>query len=263
MSVSNATAQSMVNSGQVSPAAGAAGGILGALVVAAIDAGVDANRNGKINQMLEGQSFDAQAVFETALLDALKNGNITPAYQKEAVRPDKDEFFTVSASPDAPLDAAMDVIIYQYGFTIDSIGWRPSISAQVQLHDTHTGELLMNEFVSYGRLATIPPTIEVPGSYSVGIGQPTIIVPFDPSNNFANVNAYTRDDPARAAATLTKAMEATAQKIASLIVVAAPPVETVMAAADPAPQDEPAAVPDDVADPVPAEDASEPVAGSQ
>ncbi|MEZ5998989.1 MAG: hypothetical protein R3B98_09875 [Hyphomonas sp.] len=225
MSTSNTTVQSMVNSGQVSPAAGAAGSILGALVVAAIDAGVDANRNGKIEQMLEGQSFDAPAVFETALLDALKNGNINPVYQEAAVRPDKKEFFEVNASPGSALDAAVDVIIYQYGFTLDSLGWRPSVSAQVQLHDTRTGEMLMNEFVMYGRIATIPPTVAAPGSYNVSPGQPTIIVPFDLSNGFDSVNAYTRDDPERAVATLTAALAATANTIAGLITVAAPPIE--------------------------------------
>jgi len=222
MSAGNAAAQSMVNSGQVSPAAGAAGGLIGALVVAAIDAGIDSNRNGKIEKMLTAQSFDARSVFDTALRDALTEGNISTRYQTSASRPEKDQFFQISASPDTDFDAVVDVIIYQYGFTIDGLGWRPSVSAQVQMHDVRTGDLMMNEYVMYGRTSVIPPAQIYPGSYEVSPGQPTIIVPFDASNLFHSVDAYTVESPEQAVATLTQALEATARSIASLITVAAP-----------------------------------------
>lgn len=249
MSAGNATAQSMVNSGQVSPAAGAAGGLIGALVVAAIDASIDANRNGKIERMLEERSFDARAVFETALQESLAAGNVSTVSQEAGERPKKNEFFEIAASPDATMDAAVDVIIYQYGFTLDYPGWRPSVSAQVQVHDVRTGEMLMNEFVTYGRMSTVAPTADYPGSYKVSAGQPTIIVPFDLSNAFDSVDAYVQDDPVRSVATLTTALEATAKTIGGLITVAAPLVEV-----EAVPTDEPeivtAAVADAAAEPL-------------
>ena len=241
MSVGNTTAMSMVNSGQVSPAAGAAGGFLGALVVAAIDAGVDANRNGKIEQMLEGQSFDAPAVFEAALLEALEAGNISAVYQKDVVRPEKKKFFNVVPAPDTKLDASVDVIIYQYGFTLDGLGWRPSVSAQVQLHDPATGEMLMNEFVTYGRTSIIPPTSITPGSYKAAPGAMASSVPFDQSNSFTSVDDYAKNRPERAVATLTEALQATARTIAGLITVAAAPAETEVASAEPSAQSDTAA----------------------
>jgi hypothetical protein len=253
MSTGNTTAMSMVNSGQVSPAAGAAGSLIGALVVAAIDAGVDANRNGKIERMLESQSFDARAVFDTALLDALRQGDVTAIYQANVERPEKDEFFKVSGKSETTLDAAVDVVVYQYGYTLDNPGWRPSVSAQVQVHDMRTGEMLMNEFVTYGRMSTVAPAAAYPGSYTVAPGQPAIIVPFDLSNAFDSVDAYAQDDPERAVATLTAALQATANTIAGLITVAAPQAE-----AETAPAAEPvivAAEADVAAEPASPEDA--------
>ncbi|PKP79928.1 MAG: hypothetical protein CVT79_17555 [Alphaproteobacteria bacterium HGW-Alphaproteobacteria-18] len=218
MSVGNATAQSMVNSGQVSPAAGAAGGLLGALVVAAIDAGIDANRNGKIERMLAAHSFDARGIFEAALIDALTEGQIKATLQTNE-RP-KDGFFKIIAKPEDPLEASIDVMIRQYGFTVDAGAWRPSVSTQVKVYDTQTGALIMNEYLTYGR-ASLRPPFAIPGQKPEP-GSMAIVVPYDPYNSFQNVDAYTQDEPDRAIATLTVALEDTAKAIARLVLTAGP-----------------------------------------
>lgn len=214
MSVGNATAQSMVNSGQVSPAAGAAGGLLGALVVAAIDAGIDANRNAKIQGMLAEKGFDGRAIFEAALVDALTQGQLTPAIQT-ADRPAKG-FFTVAAKPDSLQEAAVDVLIHQYGFTVDGIGWHPSVAAQVKVYDLRTGALIMNESLTYGR----------PGHTQFGNntdpGSMTIVVPFDFSQGFKDVKAYTETETDRAVYALTVGLQETAKAVANLVLVAGP-----------------------------------------
>lgn len=235
LSGGNAVAQSMVNSGQVSPAAGAAGGILGALLVAAIDAGVDANRNSRIERMLEAHEFDASKIFEIALMEALTQGERTPVVQT-ADRPAKG-FFAVTPKPTSNLDASVDVLISQYGFTLDGIEWRPSVSAQVKVYAPKSGALIMNEFLTYGR----------PSHTAFGEGTDpggmTIIVPFDFRTGFKDVNAYVEDEPERAIEALTVGLQETAKAVARLVLVAAPDladapevtevIETVEAAADP------------------------------
>lgn len=220
MSAGNATAQSMVNSGQVSPAAGAAGGIIGMLVVAAIDAGVDSNRNGKIAAMLKEQGFDARQVFESALVEALNERDIVAGYQA-GTREKNDEFFNFVATPGVALDAAIDVVVYQYGFTLDGLVWRPSVAAQVKIRDIKTGQLIMNELLTYGRGSLQPPAVIMPNSYAVEPGAMTIVIPYDRKNAFGDVKGFTEEDPARAAATLTEALKTTARAIADLAAKAA------------------------------------------
>lgn len=214
LSGGDAVAQSMVNSGQVSPAAGAAGGILGALLVAAIDAGVDANRNSKIERMLAANEFDAGKIFEIALIEALTQGGQTPVVQS-AARPAKG-FFEVTPKPTSNLDASVDVLISQYGFTLDGIEWRPSVSAQVKVYAPKSGALIMNEFLTYGR----------PSHTAFGEGTDpggmTVIVPFDFKSGFKDVNAYVEDEPERAIAALTVGLQETAKAVARLVLVAAP-----------------------------------------
>lgn len=221
MSVGNSTAQSMVNSGQVSPAAGAAGGILGALVVAAIDAGIDSNRNGKIERMLTEQGFDARAVFEAALVSALSAGQIEASHKP--VSRAKGAFAPVTADPDAEHDASVDVLIRQYGFTIDNMAWYPSVFAQVKIHDAKTGKLLMNDALSYGRPGLQAPVQMSPYlSADPNVGSTTIVVPYVLDSAFKNVDAYTQDEPERAVAALTHALQRTAKATAALILAAAP-----------------------------------------
>lgn len=222
MSAGNASAQAMVNSGQVSPAAGAAGGILGALVVAAIDAGIDANRNGKIERMLTAQEFDARLVFEEALVSALSQGQLEASQASE--KREKNAFIPVKADPNATHDASVDVLVRQYGFTIDKTAWYPSVFVQVKINDAKTGKLLMNDALSYGRPGLQAPIQMNPAlPADPNVGSTTIIVPYVTGNVFKNVDAYTQDEPERAAAALTQALQRTAKAAASLILAATPP----------------------------------------
>ena len=220
MSVGNSTAQSMVNSGQVSPGAGAAGGIIAALLIAAVDAGVDDMRTDKIEAMLEAQSFDARAIFESALVEALVAGNLTTGVQK-ADRP-KEGFFQLVANPDSPIDASIDIVIRQYGFTVDAPGWRPSVSVQVKVFEPRTGSLLMNEYLTYGRPGLRPP-FPIPGE-KPNAGSMAIVVPYDPSYSFETVDAYTKDEPERAVEALTTALEDVAVAVAKLVLTASPAI---------------------------------------
>ncbi len=234
MSSANTTVQSMVNSGQASPAAGAAGGLIAGLIFAAVDASVDANRNGKIEKMLAAQSFDGRAVFEKAFEAALAEGNIE-ASRKYVARA-KGYFAKVTPEPEAPHDAFVDVLIEQYGFTIDGATWYPSVSLQMKVNDAQSGELLMNESLVYGRPGLRPPFLDMQtGQRKPNAGPLMIVIPYAQNQGFSSVDAYTEEEPERAVAALTEALQTTAEAAARLVLAAAPPPPAVpdIEAADP------------------------------
>lgn len=240
MSSANTQIQSMVNSGQASPMAGAAGGLIAGLLIAAVDAGVDSNRNGKIERMLAAQSFDGRAIFETAFESALTEGRLETS--KKNVSRAKGYFAKVTPEPDAPQDAFVDVLIHQYGFTIDGAVWYPSVSLQVKVNDAQSGDLLMNESLVYGRPGLRPPFQNLQtGERKATPGPLMIVVPYALNQGFRNVDAFTEQEPERAVAALTEALQTTAKAAARLVLAAAPPPPAMLEAVPEAPPVEAAA----------------------
>jgi hypothetical protein len=222
MSGIDTNVRSMVNSGQASPMAGAAGGLIAGLLIAAVDAGVDSNRNGKIEKMLAARSFDGRAIFETAFESALTEGRLETS--KKSVARAKGYFAKVTPEPDAPHDAFVDVLIHQYGFAIDGATWYPSVSLQVKVNDVQSGDLLMNESLVYGRPGLRPPFQNLQtGERKATPGPLMIVIPYALNQGFSSVDAYTEEDPERAVAALTEALQTTAKAAARLVLAAAPP----------------------------------------
>ena len=217
VSSANTTAMNMVNTGQVSPAAGAAGGILGALVVAAIDAGIDANRNGNFRSMLDERNVDVEAEFRTALLAALDARSVlieTPEFTRT-----KPGLQAHASLRDLGQQPVLDIVVQQYGYNLGfASGWTPSITVETRLTDPATGEILMAETVVYGSPASMATAPQAPASaYSNGPGNAAIIVPFDPEHVFPSPNAFITENPDLAIEGLRFALASTADTVAGLL----------------------------------------------
>ncbi|KCZ98180.1 hypothetical protein HPO_11274 [Hyphomonas polymorpha PS728] len=93
----------------------------------------------------------------------------------------------------------------------------------MKIHDAKTGKLLMNDALSYGRPGLQAPVQMNPYQPAdPNVGSTTIVVPYVLDSAFKNVDAYTQDEPERAVAALTHALQRTAQATAALILAAAP-----------------------------------------
>lgn len=211
-----AQTNAMVNAGTVSPAAGAAGGIIGTLIVAAIDASIDANRNSKFREMLAAQEVDGPTIFQTALEAAVTDSGIQVSFA-EGSRDGRD-YYSNERIADIANGHVLDVLVANYGYRIHSAGWVPSVAADVILKDPATGTVLMKERVAYGApggtAVVASPYVQ---TFTGGLGSSTVIVAYEEGYTFKNVDAFTNEDPERAAKGLELALQQTAAAIADLV----------------------------------------------
>lgn len=198
----NAMNQAMYATPGASPGAAAAGGLIGVLVVAAIDAGIDANRNSRIRDLLEEHDFEPREVFTEALTQAL------------AARGYAVSFDTASTSSGAGNTGTLEIEIGHYGYQINAMAWTPNFISSVTVRDAN-GDILMRDNVMYGKpsmSAFYNPNIPVPP-----VRGDAVVVPYDPSYVFRNVDEFVQDDPERGVAGLRDALTRSAETIADLL----------------------------------------------
>lgn len=231
-SSAHTTAMNMVNTGQASPAAGAAGGIIAGLLIAAIDAGIDANRNGNFRSMLADRNVEVEEEFRAALLAAFEARGIA-IEQPDHARAKKglQEHAALEKLGTHPV---LDIVIQQYGYSLGfGTGWAPSVIAELRLTDPSSGEILMAETLVYGSPASqaFAPQPPATAIYNTP-GNTAIILPYDRTHTFASPNAFIEDDPELAVTALRFALLSAADAIANVLA-PLPPQEPAMAEGGP------------------------------
>tara|TARA_R110002124_G_scaffold67480_2_gene183208 strand:- start:1050 stop:1751 length:702 start_codon:yes stop_codon:yes gene_type:complete len=127
-------------------------GLIGALV----DAGIQAERQGAVNEALNGLGFDAESTLEARVIAALGQQGYTAAPLAGADRAKRDFLETY---PDAPagVDGYLDIAIVQYGYMSAGAGqpFRPTVGAKVKLVKVSDGSTLMENMIVYNPLNTV------------------------------------------------------------------------------------------------------------
>jgi hypothetical protein len=125
-------------------------GLLGAL----IDAGMQASRNDSLEDLLAGQSFQAQESLIAELTSSLESKGYEVVTVPRPATTGKREFLkTYPTSTDQPVDAFLDVIVVGYGYGAAGITsgapYRPIIYTQNRLVSASTNSILMKDDVLY------------------------------------------------------------------------------------------------------------------
>jgi hypothetical protein len=127
-------------------------GLIGALV----DAGIQAERQGAVNEALNGLGFDAESKLEARVIAALGQQGYTAAPLDGADRAKRDFLETY---PDAPagVDGYLDIAIVQYGYMSAGAGqpFRPTVGAKVKLVKVSDGSTLMENMIIYNPLNAV------------------------------------------------------------------------------------------------------------
>ncbi len=205
--------QAMANPG-ISPGAGAAGGVIAMLVIAAIDASVDANRNKKINNYLEAQGVDAQAIFQTALEESLlAHGYLPSAIEAER---DKQRVFDHASISEDENDATLVITLNHYGYRISGQGWIPSAMASVELRSNADGNLLLKDSIGIASITKPFVPANAPQLFS-STGGDIVLLPTDTRYIFKNPNEIVTEDSALGAEALQDVLARLATGITQML----------------------------------------------
>ena len=173
-------------------------GLIGAL----IDAGIQAERQGAVNEALNGLGFDAEAKLEARVIAALAQHGYTAAALEGGERPKRDFLETY---PDAPegVDGYLDIAITQYGYMSSGAGqpFRPTVGAKVKLVKVSDGSTLMENIIIYNPLNAV---------------EGVVTLPPNPDYEFKN-RAALLEDPDRLAAGIEDALNQVADTAARLL----------------------------------------------
>ncbi|MDI1280970.1 MAG: hypothetical protein ACI9YM_001998 [Brevundimonas sp.] len=127
-------------------------GLIGALV----DAGIQAERQGAVNEALDGLGFEAESTLEARVIEALGQQGYTAAPLTGADRAKRDFLETYPEAP-AGVDGYLDIAIVQYGYMSAGAGqpFRPTVGAKVKLVKVSDGSTLMENMIVYNPLNTV------------------------------------------------------------------------------------------------------------
>lgn len=173
-------------------------GLIGALV----DAGIQSERQGAVNEALQGVAFDAEGQLETLLIREIGQEGYNVALLPGAARAKRDWLPSHSGAPEG-VDAYLDVAVVEYGYMSPGAGqpFRPYVWAKVKLVRVSDGALLMENQIVYNPLNVV---------------EGVITIPPNPEFFFNNRSALL-EDPTRLAAGIEDAMVRVAETSAQLL----------------------------------------------
>lgn len=173
-------------------------GLIGALV----DAGIQAERQGAVNEALNGLGFDAESTLEARVIAALGQQGYTAA---PLAGPDRAKRDFLEIYPDAPagLDGYLDIAVTQYGYMSSGAGqpFRPTVVAKVKLVKASDGSTLMENIIFYNPLNAV---------------EGVVTLPPNPDYEFKN-RAALLEDPDRLAGGIEDALNQVADTAARLL----------------------------------------------
>jgi hypothetical protein len=195
------------NGGNLAGAMAAQAGLAGVLVgaaIAGVEAGIEAGQRTRIRAALATQSFNGEAIFDTALEAELKGLSYTTSTITIA-RETNRAAVVVQPNPSAEAGTAvLDVAGVNYGYQLVGGGtqWRPFVILNVKMVDAKDPKkILMDNQVVYNPVA-----------------RPTVTVNIPPDEKYAFQKIEDLEaDPVRAAEGLKVALEATAKATAQLL----------------------------------------------
>lgn len=126
----------------------AAGGIIGALVVAGMEAAETSARKKNLAEIMDPLSIDWETEFETMLTAKLAEAGYGDVAVLATERAKKGPLQSV---PESAADAVLDIDMTSFGVQKAQTGqeWRPAAGVSVQLLKAGTGEMLMENVISY------------------------------------------------------------------------------------------------------------------
>lgn len=132
---------------QLAASAGASFGLIGALV----DAGIQDGRENRFDKVVKAQNFDARNTFVEGLTAALAAQGYEVAFitPKRESKTDFAKTYTNVAAK--PVDAYLDVVVYDYGYMSPgySAPYRPSVRTKVRLVSARDNSVLMEDRVDF------------------------------------------------------------------------------------------------------------------
>jgi hypothetical protein len=199
--------QKMATNGQNMMSAASSAGLAGLLVgavAAGIEAGIEAGQRERVQKALATQNFNGEAIFDAALEEALKGNNYsvsTIAIPRSKSR----ELVVVPANEAAETGSAvLDTLGFNYGFQLvgNSTQWRPFVTMHVRMVDhKDPKKIFLDNMITYN------PVVK---------SAVTVSIPVDEAFAFQKIEDL-EADPAKAAAGLKAAIEATAKATADLL----------------------------------------------
>ena len=199
--------QKLATNGQNMMSAASSAGLAGLLVgavAAGIEAGIEAGQRERVQKALATQNFNGEAIFDAALEEALKGNNYsvsTIAIPRSKSR----ELVLVPANEAAETGSAvLDTLGFNYGFQLvgNSTQWRPFVTMHVRMVDhKDPKKILLDNQITYN------PVVK---------SAVTVSIPVDEAFAFQKIEDL-EADPAKAAAGLKAAIEATAKATADLL----------------------------------------------
>jgi len=126
----------------------AAGGLLGYLVVSAIEGAETSSRKGALEELMAPLGFDAEAEFEAMLKKKLIEAGYGGLEMVEVKRNGKS---ALKAVPETSADAVLNIDMVKFGVQKAKTGeqWRPAAGVKIELVETATSEILMENMISY------------------------------------------------------------------------------------------------------------------
>ena len=194
------------NGGNIGNAAASAGlaGLLVVAVASGVEAGIESAQRSRMRKALEGQNFDAEAIFDAALMNSLATEGYTLS-SVEYERENYTEFSPIKEDPNAEPDSAvLDVASVSYGYQLvgGNTLWRPFMYVKARMTDpADPSKVLMENIIAYNPVAT-PETI--------------VNIPSEDTYGFESIEEL-EANPKRAAEGLRVAIERTAEAIAKLL----------------------------------------------
>lgn len=156
------------NGGNFASAAASSAGLAGlgvALIAGGIEAGIAAKQRGTLREILAAEKFDGEAIFNEALIAALKEQNYTIS-QSDIKHKDDRSFIVATPNNDAkPNSALLDVIGNSYGYQLagSNTMWRPYVNIKIKMTDAKDpNKILLDNVVSYNAIAPSSLTISLP-----------------------------------------------------------------------------------------------------
>lgn len=156
------------NGGNIASAAASSAGLAGlgvALIAGGIEAGIAAKQRGALRDILAAEKFDGEAIFNEALIAALKEQNYTIT-QSDLKHKEDRSFLVLNAQTDAAANTSvLDIAGNSFGYQLagSTTMWRPYVSIKVKMTDAKDpNKVLLDNMVEYNSVAPATLTINLP-----------------------------------------------------------------------------------------------------
>lgn len=126
----------------------AAAGIIGYLVVAAIEGAETSSRKNAFEELMAPLKFDPEAEFERMLQEKLSAAGYEGL---DVIEVSRGRNSALKSVPETTADAILNIEMVKFGVQKAKTGeqWRPAAGVKIELVDTATNDVLMENMISY------------------------------------------------------------------------------------------------------------------